>query len=317
MNGANMETRLTNSSKEASCEIRKGNLAAFPTETVYGLGANAFSARAAGKIFIAKGRPSDNPIIVHVCKKSQIRLVASKITPVAEKIIAGFFPGPISIVLPKAKKIPKAVTGGLSTVCIRMPSLPLARRFIAACGVPIAAPSANISGGPSPTTYHHVLHDLAGKIPIILKGPPCRHGVESTVVDCTKSVPRLLRHGAISLEALEKAVGCMGVSKNSKAPLSPGMKYRHYAPKAKVVVVKSAKSISKHQKNFSYIGFDSSYGAALSARPKSKTAYARALFAFFRKSDAKKISVIYAQSVMPNGIGRAIMERLRKASSGK
>lgn len=312
-----METRLSNSAKEAAREIRKGNLAAFPTETVYGLGANAFDARAVGKIFIAKGRPSDNPIIVHVCSKKQITQVASAITPAAKKIISRFFPGPISIVLPKAKKIPKAVTGGLNTVCVRMPSLPLARKFIASCGVPVAAPSANISGKPSPTTCKHVMHDLGGKIPIVLKGPPCRHGVESTVVDCTKPVPRLLRSGAISLEELEKAVGEVEISKGGKAALSPGMKYRHYAPKAKVVIVKSSKSISKHQRHFAYIGFDVSKDATLSARPKTASQYAKMLFSFFRKSDAKKIGVIYAQSIAPIGIGRAVMERLHKASSGK
>ncbi len=313
-----MKTEATSSPSHAAKFIRAGAIAAFPTETVYGLGACAFDERAVKKIFQAKGRPQDNPIIVHIYSKKQLPLVASKITPSAKKLINRFFPGPISIVLPKSKKIPKIVTGGLRTVCIRMPSLLLARKFLRECGCPVAAPSANISGRPSPTTYQHVRDDLGGKIPVILKGPPCRHGLESTVIDCTRATPRLLRAGSLSIEEIEKAVGKIELPAKLKKALSPGMKYRHYAPNAKVVIVKNAEEAKKKSGkngNFAFIGFDAAKSAKMSMACKNKKQYAKSLFSFFRKCDDKKISVIYAQAVPSIGIGRAIMERLRKASS--
>lgn len=309
-----IKTMVTRSPAIAARHIRAGSLAAFPTETVYGLGASAFDANAVRKIFKAKGRPADNPLIVHVHSKRQIAQVAKIITPAARKIIAKFFPGPVSVVLPKSSRIPKVATGGLDTVCVRMPSLPITIKFLRACRVPVAAPSANISGMPSPTSWKHVLHDLGGKIPVILKGPPARHGVESTVIDCTGAMPRLLRAGSLPIEEIEKTAGKIISPKRAGKPLSPGMKYRHYAPMAKVIVVASAQGIPKNARNFAYIGQGKAIGAALSFRPKSDAQYAKRLFAFFRECDERGIASIYSQKTSLRGMGRAIMERLAKAS---
>ncbi len=311
-----METKTTSSPQVAASFILSGSLAAFPTETVYGLGANAFDDAAVKKIFKAKGRPKGNPLIVHIHSKIQIKKIASKITPAAKKIISKFFPGPISIVLPKTKLIPSSVTANLSTVCIRMPSLKIAQSFLRACKVPVAAPSANLSGSPSPTTWRHVLHDLGGKIPVILKGPPAKHGLESTVIDCTKKIPVLLRAGSLPLEKIESIVGHVEVARGAKIALSPGMKYRHYAPKAKVIIVASALSIPKNARSFAYIGSGRTIGEVAHFRPKDDSDYAKNLFSFFRKCDSLGVKAIYAQKVGAKGIGRAIMERLRKAAKG-
>ena len=166
-----MKTKLTTSTSEAAKVIQEGNLVSFPTETVYGLGANAFDESAVKKIFTAKGRPADNPLIVHIWNKKQIREIASEVSPIAKKLIGKFFPGQLTVVVKKNARIPNIVTAGLSTICIRMPSLAITRAFLKQCGVPVAAPSANLSSKPSPTTWQHVLHDMNGRIPLILKGP--------------------------------------------------------------------------------------------------------------------------------------------------
>ena len=311
-----MKTKLTNSISLAAAEIINGNVAAFPTETVYGLGASAFDERAVRKIFKAKGRPSDNPLIVHIWSKKQLAEVAREITPTARKLIARFFPGPLSIVVKKTSNIPLVVTGGLQTVCVRMPSLPLTRRFLRACGVPVAAPSANLSGKPSPTSWEHVLHDLNGRIPIILRGPNARHGLESTVIDCTRFPPMLLRPGAVPLEEIEEVVGRVVVPKKLRKALSPGMHYRHYSPDAKVVLVaSSAETPKKAGGNWSFIGFSECRQARFSIQVKTKTEYSRFLYGFLRACDERGISKIYAQIPGNAGLGRALIDRLKRAAS--
>ncbi|MFA5105495.1 MAG: L-threonylcarbamoyladenylate synthase [Candidatus Micrarchaeia archaeon] len=321
-----MKTIATSSLKIAANAIRRGDLAAFPTETVYGLGANALDRKAVKKIFRAKGRPSDNPLIVHIHSKGQLAQVAANVTPLAKKIIDALFPGPVSVVLRKNRLIPKEVTAGLGTVCVRMPSLRLARRFLKECGVPVAAPSANLSGRPSPTTYAHVLEDLGGRIPVVLKGPACRHGLESTVVDCTGRLPRILRSGSVPAEKIMEIAG-LGIAAGGagaragkggvRRARSPGMKYRHYAPNGRVAIIKSPAALPKNAKAWAYIGLskpEKTSGCAKCLVARGKNDYARNLFAFFRDCDRLGAKRIYCQQVSESGQGMAIMERLLKAS---
>lgn len=233
--------------------IRSGEVVAFPTETVYGLGANALDTDAIEKIFIAKGRPSDNPLIVHVADKDQIRELVSDITPLARCLIEEFMPGPITLVMRRSRAIPDVVTAGLDTVGIRIPSHRVARELIAMAGVPIAAPSANRSGSPSPTKAEHVLKDLRGRIAFIVDGGDCDVGLESTVVDVTGNRPVVLRPGAITAEMIWTACEKVGLSfaqvfvdseaKMGQVPRSPGQKYRHYAPKSPITVIHSGREM--------------------------------------------------------------------------
>jgi len=306
-----LKTKLTTSLSEAAKAIQHGNVVAFPTETVYGLGANAFDEQAVEKIFAAKKRPADNPIIVHIWNKKQIEEIASEISPVAKKLIDKFFPGSLTVVVKKSAKIPMVVTAGLETVCIRMPSLGVTRKFLKQCGVPVAAPSANLSGKPSPTTWRHVIHDLNGKIPYVLKGPDCEHGLESTVVDCTKKIPVLLRPGAVSVEEIEKVVGKIKIPTDVKKILSPGMKYRHYAPTGKVHLVKNYDKIPT---NCAFVGF-SNPTTKLTIKVKNVKEYAKKLYWFFRECDSHGIENIYAEIPDKKGIGRALLNRLEKAAN--
>ncbi|MDE7455009.1 MAG: threonylcarbamoyl-AMP synthase [Clostridia bacterium] len=213
--------------------IRQGQLVAFPTETVYGLGANALDADAVKSTYVAKGRPSDNPLIVHVYKKEQIYQVADYVSPLAEKIIDNLMPASITIVLPKKSVIDDCITAGLNTVAIRMPKSNQARAFLQACRVPVTAPSANTSGRPSPTTWQRVRDDMDGKISAILCGEQCDVGIESTVLDLSNDQPLILRPGVVTAEQLEQVLGVkVGIVTNPKAKVnSPGVKYKHYAPK--------------------------------------------------------------------------------------
>lgn len=221
--------------------LRGGGLVAFPTETVYGLGANGLDAEACARIYEAKGRPSDNPLILHVADRAMIATIAAEVTPMAEKLIAAFMPGPITLIMKRKDIVPDRITGGLDTVGIRMPEHPVARAMIRAAGVPVAAPSANISGRPSPTTAASVLRDMAGRIPMILDGGPCHFGVESTIVDCTGPVATILRPGAITREMLTEVLGgCRldpAIVGAKVVPKAPGMKYKHYAPKAPLTLL--------------------------------------------------------------------------------
>lgn len=232
----------------AGAIIRSGGLVAFPTETVYGLGADAFCPAAVKKIFEAKGRPGDNPLIVHIASADKLSEIVCEIPPEAQLLLNRFTPGPLTLVLKKSKNIPYEVTAGLDTVGVRIPSHPAARAFIKAAGRPIAAPSANRSGCPSPTTAQHVLADLDGKVELILDGGSCAVGVESTVLSMTGSIPVLLRPGGVTLEQLKSVLSDITVHKSvlnsgmvDKAA-SPGMKYKHYSPRARVVIAKNIKT---------------------------------------------------------------------------
>ena len=312
-----MRTALTTSPKKASELILRNELVAFPTETVYGLGANAFESEAVKKIFIAKGRPSDNPLIVHVSSLGQIPSVVSSIPRLAEKLMEQFFPGPLTIVLPKNKGISHLVTAGLSTVGVRIPKNSVANTFLSECGVPVAAPSANLSGKPSPTTWKAVKQDLNGRIAGILKGDQTKIGVESTVVDCTGSSPVIFRSGGVSLEQLRDIIPSVRVAKHfsNNSVKSPGVKYRHYSPLAYVFIVSSMDE-TVPMKSSAYIGMKNSLRGNFGLKKICRSAeeYAHSLFHFFRECDNKKIETIYCEQVSEDGIGLALMDRIRKAA---
>ena len=247
-----MDTKLfhtdDNEIADAGEILRNGGLVAFPTETVYGLGASAFDSDAAKKIYAAKGRPSDNPLIVHICDKGQIKDIAEEIPESAKKVIDNFMPGPVTIILKKKSVVPNDVTAGLNTVAIRFPLHETAQKLIKAAGVPIAAPSANLSGKPSPTKAKHVVKDMTGRIDAIIDGGECNVGVESTIVDFTGEKPVILRPGGVTYDDL-KGIGLdVEIDKNilhsiaaDEVPKCPGMKYKHYAPNAEVTVVEGEK----------------------------------------------------------------------------
>ena len=224
--------------------LRQGQLVAFPTETVYGLGADALNETAVAQIYAAKGRPSDNPLIVHVAEKADIAPLVQEIPEKAKKLFDRFFPGPLTVILPKSDKIGKVVSGGLDTVAVRMPENPVAHRLLQLAGVPVAAPSANTSGLPSPTRAKYVQEDMNGKIAAIVDGGDCAYGVESTVITLATHTPTLLRPGAVTKEMLEAEIGPIAVAPavlekmaDGETAASPGMKYKHYAPKAQVILV--------------------------------------------------------------------------------
>ncbi len=313
-----MRTKLTNSPDVAARFIFSGEVVAFPTETVYGLGASVFDEAAIEKIFLAKGRPSDNPLIAHIGSLSQLELLTDDISPAAAKFIDGFFPGPLTIVLPRRDDIPAIATAGLDTIGVRMPLHPLALRFIRACRMPLVAPSANLSGKPSPTTWQAVKTDLGGRIACILKGEPTDFGLESTVVDCTGEFPVVLRAGAITLEQLQEVIPQTRLAQpNAIAPArSPGLKYKHYAPTAKVVIVNEL-SAAIPAKDAAFIGLHLPPRAAAFQRIQlysDVAEYAQKFFQFFRDCDAAGVQVIYCEAVSESGLGLALMERIRRAA---
>jgi len=242
-----METITINGTNDecfssAAKALREGRLVAFPTETVYGLGANALDPQAVRRIFESKGRPLDNPLIVHIANISQLEPLVKEIPDRAEALIRAFWPGPLTLVMKKSELVPDEITAGLDTVAVRMPDNPVALRLIEEAGVPVAAPSANLSGRPSPTTYQHVLEDLNGRIEYIINGGPCKIGVESTVLDITSETPVILRPGGVTMEMLETVIGKVETDavlkpEDGKKPRSPGMKYRHYSPNAEMFLV--------------------------------------------------------------------------------
>ncbi|HEX7071889.1 MAG TPA: L-threonylcarbamoyladenylate synthase [Rhodothermales bacterium] len=315
-----MKTLLTSDPFEAGAIVRRGGIVAFPTETVYGLGAAVSQELALNRIFEAKGRPADNPLIVHLASIDQLERVVADVTPEARRIIDAFFPGPVTVVLPKAKSIPAVVTAGLDTVAVRMPSGPLTRAFLKACGDPVAAPSANLSGRPSPTTWQAVLHDLDGRIAAILQGPQAVHGLESTVVDCTGGIPVVLRAGALSLEELRGVVPSTRAAKavDEVEARSPGMRHRHYAPSARVRVVATADDVPTDPERKAFIGL---HGPADEKRfvdvlvCGSLEQYGFELYHFFRRCDEAGLEAIYCEAVDEVGLGRAIMDRLRRAAA--
>lgn len=311
-----MQTILTKSAKEAAEFIKRGGIVAFPTETVYGLGANIFDETAIAKIFTAKQRPNDNPLIAHVGNLEQIKVLVSEITPNAQKFINTFFPSALTLVLPKAEKVSLIATANLETIGVRMPKNELALEFLRNCETPVVAPSANLSGKPSPTNWRAVYEDLNSRIDCILQGAATKIGLESTVVDCTSDVPLILRSGAITLEDLREIVPETQIYKitENEQPKSPGLKHRHYSPRARVALI-SPKSKIQSLKFCAFIGLD---------EPEEKfdmmkicatiEDYAHEVFAFFRECDARNIETIYCETVEASGIGLALMDRLKRAA---
>ncbi len=313
-----MQTIVTDLPEEAAWFLNRGGIVAFPTETVYGLGADAFRPEAVAGIFTAKGRPADNPLIVHVQSPDRIDEVASGINNHALALIARFFPGPLTLVLKKNGSVPDIVSAGLPTVGVRCPSHPVAAELLGHCNHPVAAPSANVSGRPSSTDWKAVYHDLGGRIDCLLRGAPSTIGLESTIVDCTVDPPLLLRSGAVSLESLLQVVPDLQVAttcKPGETPKSPGMKYRHYSPEASIVlVVESPKAFDPGHPT-AWIGLSAPpEGAARCMVCLSPEEYARVLFGFFRTCDAEGIRTIYCELPPETGIGRAIRDRLFKAA---
>ena len=326
--------------QQAAEIIRRGGLVAFPTETVYGLGASAFSGPSVDRIFRAKGRPGDNPLIVHIAQEDDLKELVKEKPSVVGVLAKKFWPGPLTLVLPKGPGVPPEVTAGLDTVAVRVPRHPVALALIRAAGLPIAAPSANLSGRPSPTTAEHVLEDLAGRIQLLLDGGPCPVGLESTVLDLTGEVPLLLRPGGVTLEQLQEALGEVRVLdprnfKKGEAPPSPGLKYRHYAPRAPMFMVEGeasrvVKEIQKICRENRLKGrrvgllvteenrgqFRAEAIEVLGLRRSPEEMAAR-LFDSLRRLDASGVDLILAESFEETGIGMALMNRLRKASSGR
>ena len=254
--------------KEAASILRSGGLVAFPTETVYGLGGNALDEDAARKIYAAKGRPSDNPLIAHVSCVEEVAPLVKEIPEAGRKLMEAFWPGPLTMIFPKSEKVPYGTTGGLDTVAIRMPDDPVANRLIALAGVPVAAPSANTSGRPSPTTADHVWQDMNGRIEMIIDGGPVGIGVESTIVDVSSAVPSVLRPGAITMEMLAEVLGEVSVDPAILGPLSadvrpkaPGMKYKHYAPKADLTLVEPGTGADRESRAEQVTGAEQKTGA--------------------------------------------------------
>ena len=314
--------------------IKNGGLVAIPTETVYGLGANGLDETAVAKIFEAKGRPQDNPLILHISGPEQIELFCHHIPQKAYDLAEAFWPGPLTIVLPAKECVPKRTTGGLSTVAVRCPDHDAAREIIRLSGVPIAAPSANISGKPSTTTAQHVLHDHDGKIDAIVDGGPCRVGVESTIVDLTEERPRLLRPGGIGPEQLIAVLGDLIVDKAVTSQIdkdevvkAPGMKYRHYAPQEPVVIVsgsreKAAAYIRSHfEPGDRVLCFEEELPLYRDCSPLSYgqeadvNTLSAGLFAALRELDDPRIHQVYARCPTGGGVAYAVQNRLKKAAA--
>ncbi|MGC9123150.1 MAG: L-threonylcarbamoyladenylate synthase [Thermoplasmata archaeon] len=321
----------------ASDVIKKGGLVAFPTETVYGLGADAFNENAVKKIFIAKGRPNDNPLIVHITEKIDINDIVEYFPENAILLKNKFWPGPLTMILPKSKRIPFVVTGNLNTVAVRMPSHNIAKSLINYSGCPIAAPSANISGKPSPTKAEHVIKDMFGKIDVIIDGGQTDIGLESTVIDLTKDIPIIYRPGKITVEEIEKVIGKVELSPIAKAELrldniiamSPGMKYRHYSPDTPLIlyegegdkVINAMENdlnvLKNNNKKVALILLDNYIKSDMTIVFNSKDLenIARNIFSTLRELDKYKFDYILVQGVDDQGLGLAIMNRLRKAST--
>jgi len=315
--------------------IKQGGTVAFPTETVYGVGADALNSEAVRKIFIAKGRPADNPLIVHISTEAQLREIAQDIPETAFTLMNAFWPGPLTLILNKKAVVPEITTCGLDTIAVRMPDNPLALGLIEESGTPIAAPSANLSGRPSPTTAAHVIADLDGKIDAIIDGGPAIIGVESTVLDLTSEIPELLRPGGISVEEIREHVGEVLVCDSLKGDVvkSPGMKYTHYSPEASMVLVlgncisvadKISELVSDYQLAGKRVGLlvtretaeevSSDHLFILGSR-NDVSEIARNLFAGLRHLDQQNLDVIIADGGLKDeGVGAAVINRLRKAA---
>jgi L-threonylcarbamoyladenylate synthase len=321
---------------QASLWIKKDEVVAFPTETVYGLGGNALSDKAISRIYEAKGRPSDNPLIVHIAEEAQLNELAAEIPEAAKILMQTFWPGPLTIIFPKGKNVSSKVTGGLDTVAVRMPDHPVALAFIKSCGVPLAAPSANLSGKPSPTSAGHVFDDLAGRIPGIVDGGQTGIGVESTVVDCSvDGEVTILRPGGVTQEQLEKVLGSEvtldpAFTEKEAAPKSPGMKYTHYAPDAPFILVDGSREfiqslvdkarvegrragVMTTVENERFYNADAVIPAGERGRPDTVAA---ALYDTLRAFNEAQVDIIYGEVFPKTGVGYAIMNRLEKSAGG-
>ena len=325
--------------QQAGRILREGGLVAFPTETVYGLGANGLDAAAVGKIFQAKGRPADNPLILHIADREALASLVREVPTWLVPLLDRFWPGPLTVVLPRADCVPDIVTAGLDSVAVRLPSSPVARELIRSAGVPVAAPSANLSGRPSPTTATAVMADMAGRIEMVLDGGACEIGLESTVLDCTAAIPTILRPGGVTQEMLAECLLQVTVAggnneTGSDTPRAPGMKYRHYAPSAPLILlpyepagnagelIRAVKAALAQGKTVGAIV--AMENASLLPREvivatcgsKGKRSQAAAkLYEALRFFDKNPVDVIYMESVPEKGIGRALMNRLNKAAS--
>lgn len=318
--------------------LRRGGLVAFPTETVYGLGGDALNPGASVKIYAAKGRPSDNPLIIHINKFEDIYQIVKEMPEAAVKIGKAFWPGPLTMILPKAEKVPYETTGGLNTVAVRFPSHPIARKLIEYGGGFVAAPSANASGRPSPTRAKHVVEDMDGRIEMIVDGGEVGIGLESTIIDMTVEPPRILRPGYITQEMLQQVLGEVGEdvtmmrNDSGEAPKAPGMKYRHYAPSGSLVIVEGepqqvadyinirAAQDSKAGERTGILGtreqleqYHADVIKCIGSREEEE-AVARNLFAALREFDEERVTKIYSESFPAQGLGQAIMNRLLKAA---
>lgn len=316
---ARVETVITSDIEAAAQVLRAGGLVAFPTETVYGLGAHIFNEDALRRIFEAKRRPADNPLIAHIARLEQIDELSAHVGSAGTAFVEAFFPGPLTIVLRKRPRVPLVATAGIDTIGIRMPGHPLARGFLTACDAPVAAPSANLSGRPSPTTWKAVLEDLDGRIDCILQGDATEIGLESTVVDCSSDLPFVLRLGSISLEQLREVVAETEVFAGTAATVakSPGMRHRHYSPRAEVRLVEPGdfKLDSSDLKTAAYIGLRRPTERVKIEQVCDTVAdYAHRLFEFFRECDRRDAKVVYCETVPETGIGAALMDRLRRAA---
>lgn len=323
--------------KEAAAIIRNNGTVVFPTETVYGLGANALSAEAAELIYAAKGRPSDNPLIVHIsCIDMLLYVIGEPLSSDAKRLIDKFWPGPLTIIFKKSSAIPAAVTSGLDTVAVRMPDNSIALELIKESGVPIAAPSANMSGKPSPTKAEHVIGDLQGRVDMILGGSSSRVGLESTVLDLTGEVPTILRPGGVTHEELQAVLGEVrvdrGLISGEATPKAPGMKYTHYAPEAPMTIIKGelsnvvrtiqqlANQQAEQGKKVGILATEETLknyqeGVVISLGSRSNLYdAAAAIFDALRQFDKHCVDLIYAESLSEENIGMAVMNRLKKAA---
>lgn len=317
--------------------LQRGGLVAFPTETVYGLGANGLDSAACKKIYEAKGRPSDNPLILHISALDELERIVSSVPAEAEKIMEAFWPGPLTLIFSKAACVPKEITGGFETVAVRFPSHPVANALIKAAGLPIAAPSANRSGRPSPTRASHVLADLDGRIDMLLDGGSACVGLESTILDLTGEAPMILRPGAVTKEMLMDICGevlvdpaVYGHLEPGQKPKAPGMKYTHYSPKAEVVLVQGPQTVEYiNARLLEWKGLGRRAGVIAADQTKNRYLHGvvlslgdrenleqigASLFHVLRQCDCLELEIVYAEMFGEAGEGAAIMNRLRKAA---
>lgn len=327
--------------QEAGDVLRGGGLVAFPTETVYGLGGDALNPQSSRKIYAAKGRPSDNPLIVHIARMEDLAPIVRQVPAEAVCLAQAFWPGPLTMILPRAEKVPLETTGGLDTVAVRMPSHPVARRLIAYGGGYVAAPSANLSGRPSPTEAKYVIEDMDGRVDMIIDGGEGDIGLESTIVDLTVSPPQILRPGYITQDMLTEVLGQISVDQtilngdSGQAPRAPGMKYRHYAPQGELTIISGPAGMVTNYINthaaedrnqghkVGVIGTDEAlpeYRAdmvrSLGSR-QDEESIARHLYSILREFDDEQVTRIYSECFETTGLGQAIMNRLLKAAGHK